>query len=253
MRKTLATLLFAVSSAACADINLYGPGGPHTALQEAAALYTQKTGVTVTVHYGPQAKWNDEARKNAGILFGASEQSALAIARDHRENFSEKDIEPLYLRKSILLVKKGNPKNIQSIEDLTRPGIGIIVNDGGGTSNTSGTGVWEDIAGRKGNVETVSGIRKNIILFAPNSGTARKALETQTGADVWITWSDWAASNPGIGDVVEIAPDYVIWRDMNIAVRKDADTEIRKFAAWLHSDEAESAFTKYGWVRQATQ
>lgn len=62
----------------------------------------------MTVHYGPQAKWNDEARKNADILFGASEQSALAIARDHQDNFSEKDIEPLYLRKSILLVKKGN-------------------------------------------------------------------------------------------------------------------------------------------------
>ncbi len=72
MKKTLATLLFAVSSAACADINLYGPGGPHTALQEAAALYTQKTGVPIKVHYGPQAKWNDEARKNADILFGAS-------------------------------------------------------------------------------------------------------------------------------------------------------------------------------------
>ena len=37
------------------------PGGPHTALQEAASLYTKKTGVPVTVHFGPQAKWNDEA------------------------------------------------------------------------------------------------------------------------------------------------------------------------------------------------
>lgn len=251
MKKTLATLLFAVSSAACADINLYGPGGPHTALQEAAALYTQKTGVPVTVHYGPQAKWNDEARKNADILFGASEQSALAIVRDHQDRFSEKETEPLYLRKSILLVKKGNPKHITGVEDLARPGIGIIVNDGGGTSNTSGTGVWEDIAGRKGNIKTVTGIRQNIILYAPNSGTARKALETQAGADVWITWADWAASNPGIGDVVAIAPDYAIWRDMNITVRKDADAETRQFAAWLRSDEAAPAFMKYGWVRQA--
>lgn len=113
MKKTLATMLFAVSSAACADISLYGPGGPRTALQEAATFYTQKIGVSVTVHYGPQAKWNDEARKNADILFGASEQSALAIARDHQDNCSEKDIEPLFLRKSILLVKKGNPKNIR--------------------------------------------------------------------------------------------------------------------------------------------
>ncbi|EKB2995444.1 substrate-binding domain-containing protein [Salmonella enterica] len=251
MKKTLATLLLTVSSAACADINLYGPGGPHTALKDAASLYTQKTGVPVTVHFGPQAKWNEEARKKADIIFGASEQSALAIIRDHQDRFSEKDIEPLYLRKSILLVKPGNPKNIRGIEDLTRPGTGIIVNDGGGTSNTSGTGVWEDIAGRKGNIETVAGIRKNIILYAPNSGTARKALETQAGADVWITWADWAASNSGTGEMVEIAPDYVIWRDMNIAVRQDADAETRQFSAWLRSDEAAPAFKKYGWVRQA--
>ncbi|HGG6426848.1 TPA: substrate-binding domain-containing protein [Salmonella enterica subsp. enterica serovar Kottbus] len=253
MRKRLVMLLFTLSSAAYADINLYGPGGPHTALQEAAALYTQKTGVQVTVHYGPQAKWNEDAGKNADILFGASEQSALAIVRDHKDRFSEQDIEPLYLRKSILLVKKGNPKNIRGVEDLTRPGIGIIVNDGGGTSNTSGTGVWEDIAGRKGNIDTVSGIRKNIILFAPNSGTARRALESREEADVWITWADWAASNPGIGDVVEISPDYAIWRDMNITVRKDADRDIRQFAKWLHSDEAAPAFTKYGWVKQVGQ
>ncbi|GDJ45341.1 porcine attaching-effacing associated protein Paa/adherence factor AdfO [Escherichia coli] len=83
MKKTLSTLLFTVSFAAGADINLYGPGGPHTALQEAASLYTKKTGVPVTVHFGPQAKWNDEARKNADIIFGASEQSALAIIHDH--------------------------------------------------------------------------------------------------------------------------------------------------------------------------
>lgn len=175
-------------------------------------------------------------------MFGASEQSALAIIRDHKDRFSEKDIQPLYLRKSILLVKKGNPKNIQSIDDLTRAGIGIIVNDGGGTSNTSGTGVWEDIAGRKGNIETVAAIRKNIILYAPNSGSARKALENQPEADVWITWADWAASNPDIGDVVEIAPDYVIWRDMNITVRQDANDETRRFAAWLQTDEATPAF-----------
>ncbi|EFP2198569.1 solute-binding protein, partial [Escherichia coli] len=153
------------------------------------------------------------------------------------------------LRKSILLVKKGNPKNIKGIEDLLEPGIGIIVNDGGGSSNTSGTGLWEDIAGRKGNLDTVAGIRKNIILFAPNSGIARNALESQENADVWITWADWAASNPGIGDVIEIDPEHVIWRDMNIVVRKDANSEIRQFAKWLQSDEASLVFQKYGWSR----
>lgn len=249
MKKTLFALSIIFTSCAQADIHLYGPGGPHTALQDAAKLYTEKTKIPVTVHYGPQAKWNEEAKEKADILFGASEQSALAIVRDHGERFDEKDIQPLYLRKSILLVKKGNPKNIRGLEDLLKPGIGIIVNDGGGKSNTSGTGLWEDIAGRKGDLKTVSGIRKNIVMFAPNSGTARNALENSDDADVWITWADWAASNPGIGDVVEIDSEYTIWRDLNIVVRKDANSDIRKFAEWLNSEEASPAFKKYGWSR----
>lgn len=34
--------LIFLSSAAYADINLYGPGGPHTALLDAAKLYAEK-------------------------------------------------------------------------------------------------------------------------------------------------------------------------------------------------------------------
>ena len=89
-------------------------------------------------------------------------------------------------------------------------------------------------------------------MYAPNSGTARKALENQPEADVWITWADWVASNPGIGDIVEIAPDYVIWRDMNITVRQDANDEIRRFAEWLQTDEAAPAVKKYGWTRKGS-
>lgn len=47
--------------------------------------------------------------------------------------------------------------------------IGIIVNDERATRNTSGTGVWEDIADSKGRIETVAGMRRNIILYTPNS------------------------------------------------------------------------------------
>ncbi len=56
MKNMLTGFLIFMSSAAYADINLYGPGGPHTALLDAAKLYTKKTGVTVNVHYGPQKK-----------------------------------------------------------------------------------------------------------------------------------------------------------------------------------------------------
>lgn len=249
IKKLITALCLFSSSLAYSDINMYGPGGPHTALKEAASLYQKQTGIKVNVNYGPQASWNNSVKKDADIIFGSSEQSALAIIRDHSEIFNEKDTIPLYLRKSIILVKKGNPKNIQSIEDLTNNGIGIIVNDGGGRSNTSGTGVWEDIAGRIGNINIVKNIRKNIILFAPNSGSARKEFETNPNADAWITWLDWAISNPNIGDIVLISPDKTIWRDMNITVRKNASEEVNNFAEWLQSGKADNVFYKYGWVK----
>ncbi len=49
MRNIMAGFLIFLSSAAYADINLYGPGGPHTALLDAAKLYAKKTGVIVNI------------------------------------------------------------------------------------------------------------------------------------------------------------------------------------------------------------
>ncbi|ENC4200711.1 TPA: accessory colonization factor AcfC, partial [Campylobacter jejuni] len=39
-------------SMANADVNLYGPGGPHTALKDIANKYSEKTGVKVNVNFG---------------------------------------------------------------------------------------------------------------------------------------------------------------------------------------------------------
>lgn len=70
------------------------------------------------------------------------------------------------MREAIILVKKGNPKNIKGMADLLKPGIGIVVNDGAGVSNTSGTAVWEDSVGRMKNVEKLQAFRSNIHVFA---------------------------------------------------------------------------------------
>lgn len=50
-------------SMANADVNLYGPGGPHTALKDIASKYSEKTGVKVNVNFGPQATWFEKAKR----------------------------------------------------------------------------------------------------------------------------------------------------------------------------------------------
>lgn len=250
MRKGLLILSLVLSSSvAFADINMYGPGGPHTALIEIAKKYTEKTGVKVNVNFGPQATWNDKAKSDADILFGASEQSALAIADDHKNNFSIKNIEPIFFRRAIILTKKGNPKKIKGLKDLAnKDDVKIIVTEGMGKSNTSGTGVWEDILGRTQNIELIRKFRKNIVLFTPNSGSAKNAF-LKDEADAWITWIDWAKSNPDFGDVVEIEKDLVIYRDMNVVAKNNASKETLDFIEYLKTPEAANIAKQFGWTK----
>lgn len=241
--------ILTVSLTAFADINLYGPGGTHTALQKVAKKYEEKTGIKVNVNFGPQSTWNERAKVDADILFGSSEQSAIAIADDHKERFDVNEIEPLYLRRAIILVKKGNPKKIKGLKDLANKKVGIIAPEGMGKSNTSGTGAWEDMIGRTKNIDIVKKFRKNIVSFTPNSGTARNLFLNDDKVDAWITWIDWAKSNPGYGDIVEIEKDLVVYRDLNLVARKNANKEILDFIKFAESKEVESIYKELGWER----
>ncbi|MCW1361054.1 AcfC family glycoprotein adhesin PEB3 [Campylobacter sp. US33a] len=233
-------------SIANADINLYGPGGPHTALKDVANKYAEKTGVKVNVNFGPQATWMEKAKENADILFGASDQSALAIASDFGEDFNASKIKPLYFREAIILTQKGNPLKIKGLKDLANKKVRIVVPEGSGKSNTSGTGVWEDMIGRTGDIKTIQNFRSNIVAFAPNSGSARK-LFAENKADAWITWIDWSKSNPDLGSVVAIEKDLVVYRTLNIVAKENSDKEVYDFIAYLESKEAKEIFKKYGW------
>ena len=93
---------------------------------------------------------------------------------------------PIYLRPAVIAVKKGNPKEIRGFEDLLRDGVRIIVTEGAGVANTSGTGTWEDIAGRTGSLDDVRRFRRNIIGFGKGSGPSFRMF-VDKAADAWIT------------------------------------------------------------------
>lgn len=235
------------ASLAFADINMYGPGGPHFALKEIAKKYEEKTGVKVNVNFGPQATWIEKAKVDADILFGASDQSALAIATDF-DNFDPKKIQPLYFREAVILTQKGNSLNIKGLRDLAKNGVKIVVPEGAGKSNTSGTGVWEDMIGRTQDINIISAFRNNIVAFTPNSGGAKK-LFLEKKVDAWITWSDWAKANPDFGDMINIEKDLVVYRTINVVAKNGANNEIDNFIKYLRTDEAYKIFQKYGYSK----
>ena len=227
-------------------VRLYGPGGPHSALIKVAQAYEKKSGQKVEVIFGPEKKWSRDAQAKADIIFGSSEQSTTAYLENYHF-ITEKDVQPIYIRRAIIAVKKGNPNKIKTFDDLLKPGVKIVVTEGKGVYNTSGTGLWEDVAGRTGSLEDIQKLRNNIIAFEKGSGAGFKTFNEK--ADAWITWIDWPLTNPDKADYVELGKNRTIYRDMNISISPQADPATKDFVAFLNSREGAELVATLGWTR----
>lgn len=229
------------------SVKLYGAGGPHTAFQTVADAWQKLSGHTVEIVAGPERTWSRKAQADADIIWGTSEQSMTAFLQTYK-SFSPEQVDPIYIRPAIIAVRKGNPKKITGFDDLLTDGMKIVVTEGAGISNTSGTGVWEDVAGRVGNLEDVRAFRRNIVAFASGSGASFKAFK-EMDADAWITWPNWPVTNPDVLEAVELSDARKIWRDVNVALAPDADPEAKAFLDYLVTEEAQMLMLQEGWVR----
>jgi accessory colonization factor AcfC len=242
-------MLVALASGATAGESLraYGPGGPLPAMKDAAAEFGRLYGVTVEVTAGPTGNWLAKAKQDADLIFSGAEYMMTDFIKALEGRIDESTVESLYLRPSAILVRPGNPKGIKKFEDLLRPGLKLLVVQGAGQA-----ALWEDMAGRKGDIRTVRALRKNIANFAANSAEARKAWIDDKTLDAWIIWNIWQIANKELADLVPVSKEYRIYRDCGIALTqqgKDKESA-RKFIAFLKSNTGKQIFARWGWMAQ---
>jgi accessory colonization factor AcfC len=228
-------------------VRLYGAGGPDTAFKKVADVFRKETGIDVEITGGPESTWSKKAQVDADILWGTAEEDITALLETYT-HFSWDDVTPIYIRPAVIAVKKGNPKAIRGFEDLLKDGMRIVVTEGAGVANTSGTGVWEDVAGRAGSLEDIKRFRKNIVGFGKGSGPSYKMF-VDKNADAWITWPDWPITHSDQADLVELSGQRKIWRDVNVVLAPDADSQARQFIEFLVSDRGAAIMKTEGWVR----
>src|SRR5262245_38562379 len=135
-----------VGAASAQDLRVYGPGGPAPAIHEAARQFGDTHGIKVEVTAGPTGKWIDAAKADADLIYSGSETMMTDFIDAMGGELVAGTVTPLYLRASAILVRPGNPKRITGFNDLLAPGMKILIVNGAGQN-----GLWEDIAGRRGN------------------------------------------------------------------------------------------------------
>lgn len=246
---TVATVMLLAGAAAPAaaggTINVYGPGGPAPAMQEAAQAFGAAHQVTVNVVAGPTPQWVEKAKQDADVIFSGAEYMLSDYAKALPGAFDLRDAQPLYLRPVAILVRPGNPKGIRGFRDLLAPGVKVLTVAGAGQ-----TGLWEDVAGRTGDIGMVRALRKNIVFpEAANSGAAKEQWTRQQDIDAWLIWNIWQVANPALAQLVEMDEPFRIYRDTGVVLtgKGRQQPQAKAFVAFLQSPAGQKIFAKWGW------
>jgi accessory colonization factor AcfC len=201
--------------------------------------------VKIDVTAGPTPGWIAKAREDADVIFSGSEYMMTDFVKAMDGRIDESSIVPLYLRPSAILVRPGNPKAIKDLPDLARPGVKVLVVQGSGQ-----TGMWEDMAGKQGDLSLVRALRKNITLHAGNSAIAKQAWIDRPELDAWVIYNIWQVANPKLADLVPVSRDYVVYRDCGVGLTAHGKAQplAVEFARFLESKEGAAIFKKWGWT-----
>ncbi len=152
------------------------------------------------------------------------------------------------------VVRKGNPKNIRTWDDLLEPGVKVL------TPNpfTSGAAKWNLLAaygqaadGGKDPKAGLDYVRKLItehVKVQDKSG--REALQNFLGGngDVLLSYEyEATTANKKGEDLDYVIPDDTIKIDIDIATTKDAPEQAKQFVDYVLSDPAQERFASWGY------
>jgi sulfate transport system substrate-binding protein len=152
-----------------------------------------------------------------------------------------------------LMVRPGNPKNIQSFGDLARDDVEVI----NPNPATSGGARWNIMAiygsqidAGKSEAEAQDFVRQVLANTSVQDDSARDSLNTFASGkgDVLVGYENEAiqADQEGI-DLEYVTPDSTILIENPIAVTKDAGESAQPFVDFLYSDEGQQAFADAGY------
>ena len=222
-------------------LHIYGPGGPLGPMQECADLFSAAYQVKVVVTASPDPQWFSEAQGDADLIFGGAEYMLSDFAERRPEILDAKSRVELYSRPAGILVRKGNPKKINSAADLAQPGLRILAVNG-----AAQVGLLKEVADKVG---MTPAIQKNVAMSVRNSMQAVDQWRADPKLDAWVTFESWHYRLSDAADLVRLPDNQRTYRATQVTIVKATPNRplAEKFIAFLQTDQAHSVFQKWGW------
>jgi len=152
----------------------------------------------------------------------------------------------------VLVVRKGNPKNIEGWDDIVKDGVGIVTPNPGssGSARWNILAAWahatEDGGGDEAGTAFLTKFFANAVTLAGSGREATTAFQGGTG-DVLISYENEAIFARQSGEDFEyIVPDTTLLIENPAAVTKDANPKAKEFLDYVLSEDGQKLFASKG-------
>jgi sulfate/thiosulfate transport system substrate-binding protein len=233
------------------------PKAANDALQEAWGETDEGKGVSFEASYGASGDQSRavEAGKQADYVHFSLEGDvtrlvkAGLVAEDWNAGPTKGIVSDSVV---VLVVRKGNPKNIEGWDDIVKPGIGIVTPNPG----SSGSARWNILAGwahatkdggsDEDGIAYITKFFENAVTLAASGREATTAFQGGTG-DVLISYENEAIFARQSGEDFEyIIPDDTLLIENPAAVTIDSNPKAAEFLDFALSDDGQKLFASKG-------
>ena len=250
----LVGLLILVSLGGCSHgqqktITAFSGSASKPATDEAAQAFEKKTGIKVYCNYGGSGTMLSQMKMaREGDLYIPGSPDYMVMA-EHDGVVQSESVKIIAYLVPAILVQHGNPKNIQSLSDLAKPGIKVGI--GNPEAVCVGLYAYEILEYNK-LLQEVGG---NIVTYAEScdktaSLVALKAVDAVLGWDVFSAWS------PETTDVVYLKPEQIprlSYIPGAISTFTSDRKSAQKFLDFLVSPQGQEIFSKQGYITMESE
>lgn len=248
----LGLVVSAVSVQAAESLLVYAGSASQPPTEEAAKAYEQKTGVKVEVAFGGSGYVLSQMKlAKQGDLYFPGSSDFMEIAKRNGDVFAETEKLVVYLVNAIN-VQKGNPHNIRTLKDLTKPGLRVAI------ANPEGVcvGVYAvEIIEKNFSAEEKAAFKKNLANYTGSCDKTATAISLKQ-ADAVIGWRVFHYWDPERIETIPLPKEQITRVGyIPIAISKFTKQrdEAQKFIDFLISPEGQKIFAKYKYFATAEE
>jgi len=228
-------------------LTIFAGSASKPATEEIIKIFKEKTGIRVNVTYGGSGYVLSQMilAKTGDIYFPGS-SDYMEKAKKGGYVYPETENVVVYLVPSIN-VQKGNPKNIQGLKDLLRPGLRVAI------ANPEGVcvGVYAvEIIEKNFTPEEKRRFKKNLVNYTGSCSKTMMAISLKA-ADAVLGWSVFQFWDPKTVETIPLRKNEIA-RVGYLPVAVSTFTKNRslaeRFIDFVLSDEAQSIFRKHHYI-----